>query len=101
MASNKVKFARQVMLDIKDKVDTDARMITWRFCTSPHIAKGVTFRDLIQCQWKLPKVVIVVLANSYCMLLVSWGKNIKLVGRASSFSMELGLSTHPSWQCKK
>jgi hypothetical protein len=39
--SNKTRFAMQVVLGIKDKVDRDVLVITWRFHTSPHIAEGV------------------------------------------------------------
>jgi hypothetical protein len=72
--SNKTELAMQVMLDIEDEVNTDALMITWRFCTSPHIAKGVTFINLVHFSTneKLPKAIIVVLIDSECMVSISW-----------------------------
>jgi hypothetical protein len=45
--SNKRRLATQVMLDIKDEVNTDALLITRRFCTSPHIVKGAISINLV------------------------------------------------------
>jgi hypothetical protein len=89
---------RSAIFDIKDEVDTDALMITWRFCTSPHIVKGVIFINLVHfsTNGKLPKVMIVVLIDSECMISISWKENTKLEGGSSSLRMQLGLFTHPS-----
>ena len=72
--SNQPRFSTQVMLDIEDEVDTDSLMITWRLSTSPHIAKGVVFGNLLHftTNGELPEVIIIVLVNSECMVLVSW-----------------------------
>jgi hypothetical protein len=78
-----------MMLDIKNKVDTDALMIMWRLCTPPHIVKGIVFINLVHFNTnrKLPKLIIVVFVNSECMITVSWKEDTKLVGRTTSFSM--------------
>jgi hypothetical protein len=62
------------MLDIEDKVDTDSLMITRRLSTSPQIAKGVVFGNLLHftTNGELPEVIIIVLVNSECMVSVSW-----------------------------
>jgi predicted lipid carrier protein YhbT len=49
------------MLDIEDRVDTDALMITRRLCISHHIAEGIILHNCLihlNANGKLPKVVI-------------------------------------------
>ena len=62
------------MLDIKNEVNTDSLVITWRLSTSPHIAKGAVFGNLIHftTNEELPEMIIIVLVNSVCMISVSW-----------------------------
>jgi hypothetical protein len=50
--SNKRRFPSKVMLDIEDRVDTDALMITRRLCISPHDLDGIVLRNLINANGK-------------------------------------------------
>jgi hypothetical protein len=58
------------MFDIKNQVSHDALMIAWRLHTSPHIATGAIFIDLVyfSTKGKLPELIVVVLINLESLL---------------------------------
>jgi hypothetical protein len=71
------------MFDIKNEMNPDALMITWRLGISPHIKESVIFADLIHfnTNGKLPEFVVVEIIGLESMIAIIWKKDTKLVGR--------------------